>query len=57
MYAEYNTGEKELYDLQKDPFELESRQAAPAYQSIKTDLARRLHALATCAGASCRAHP
>ena len=57
VYAEHNTGEKELYDLQKDPFELQSRQVAPAYQSIKTDLARRLHALVNCAGASCRARP
>ena len=31
MYAEHNTGEKELYDLQKDPFELQSRHNDPAY--------------------------
>ena len=31
MYAEYNTGEQELYDLLKDPFELQSRHNAPAY--------------------------
>ena len=29
MYAEHNTGEKELYDLQKDPFELQSRARPP----------------------------
>ena len=33
MYAEHDTGEKELYDLQKDPFELQSRHDDPAYAS------------------------
>ena len=28
MYAEHNTGEKELYDLQNDPYELQSRHNA-----------------------------
>jgi N-acetylglucosamine-6-sulfatase len=54
MYAEHNTGEKELYDLQKDPFELQSRHNAPAYASIKAQLANRLHQLRNCAGSSCR---
>ena len=29
MYAEHNSGEKELYDLQNDPFELQSRHDSP----------------------------
>ena len=29
MYAEHSTGEKELYDLQNDPFELQSRHRQP----------------------------
>ena len=29
MYAEYDTGEKELYDLQKDPFELRTATTPP----------------------------
>ncbi|OLE36349.1 MAG: hypothetical protein AUG48_07605 [Actinobacteria bacterium 13_1_20CM_3_68_9] len=57
IYAEYNTGERELYDLQKDPFELQSRHADPAYASVEAQLAARLHVLETCAGDSCRAHP
>jgi hypothetical protein len=57
MYAEYQTGEQELYDVNKDPFELQSRHNAPAYASIKAQLANRLHELQTCAGASCRTHP
>jgi N-acetylglucosamine-6-sulfatase len=54
MYAEHNTGEKELYDLQKDPFELQSRQNSSAYNSVQAQLASDLHQLESCAGASCR---
>ncbi len=57
MYAEHNTGEKELYDLQKDPFELQSRHDSPAYASVKAQLAARLHTLQTCSGPTCRVHP
>jgi arylsulfatase A-like enzyme len=57
MYAEHNTGERELYDLNTDPFELLSRHAAPAYASVKSQLATRLHQLQNCAGASCRTSP
>ncbi len=46
MYAEHDTGEEELYDLRKDPFELRSRHNAPAYASVKAQLATRLHELA-----------
>jgi N-acetylglucosamine-6-sulfatase len=56
MYAEHNTGEQELYDLQNDPYELQSRHADPAYAGVKAVLANRLHKLETCAGASCRVH-
>jgi N-acetylglucosamine-6-sulfatase len=57
MYAEHGTGEKELYDLQNDPFELQSRHNAPAYASVKALLAARLDELRNCAGTSCRTHP
>jgi hypothetical protein len=56
MYAEYTNGEKELYDLQRDPFELQSRHASAAYATVKATLANRLHRLETCAGSSCRPH-
>jgi N-acetylglucosamine-6-sulfatase len=48
-----STGEKELYDLLKDPFELQSRQNAPAYASVKSLLAARLDQLRDCAGSDC----
>ncbi|OLE35883.1 MAG: hypothetical protein AUG48_09425 [Actinobacteria bacterium 13_1_20CM_3_68_9] len=57
MYAEHQSGEKELYDLQKDPWELQSRQNNPAYDAVQAQLANRLHQLQNCAGSSCLAHP
>ena len=57
MYAEHSTGETELYDLLKDPFELQSRHNAPAYASVKAQLADDLHQLENCAGPSCRINP
>ncbi len=57
LYAEYDTGERELYDLQTDPDELQSRHDDPAYASIEAELARRLASLRDCAGASCRYTP
>ena len=39
LYAEHGNGEKELYDLVNDPFELHSRHNDPAYASIRGQLA------------------
>ena len=57
LYAEYSTGEKELYDLKNDPYELQSRDRAPAYARTRSQLAARLQQLENCAGASCRVSP
>jgi N-acetylglucosamine-6-sulfatase len=57
LYAEHQNGDRELYDLQKDPYELQSQHANPAYDQIRNALALRLHNLVTCAGATCRARP
>jgi arylsulfatase A-like enzyme len=54
LYAEHKSGAKELYDLQNDPYELQSLHADPTYASVKADLASRLHTLKNCAGSSCR---
>jgi N-acetylglucosamine-6-sulfatase len=56
-YAEYANGDRELYDLRKDPYELQSQHANAAFDSLKASLAARLHALVTCAGATCRTRP
>ena len=56
-YAEYLGGQREFYDLRKDPYELESQHNNPAYGALIGSLSARLHNLVTCAGASCRARP
>jgi arylsulfatase A-like enzyme len=56
MYAEHRTGEKELYDLRNDPFQLVSRHNGPTYANVRARLATELRKLRSCAGASCRLH-
>jgi arylsulfatase A-like enzyme len=52
-YVEYKTGERELYDLTQDPYELTNLVAStPAEQLV--ELATWLAILKSCAGASCR---
>ena len=55
--ATRSNGDRELYDLRKDPEELQSQHANPAYDALKAALATRLHNLVSCAGAACRARP
>jgi arylsulfatase A-like enzyme len=57
LYAEYSTGERELYDLKDDPYELRSRDEAPTYARVRSQLAARLQKLKSCAGTSCRVQP
>lgn len=56
-YVENSTGEIELYDLVKDPFEMQNVHGAPAYAAAERALATRLAALRACAGRSCHARP
>lgn len=53
LYVEYDTGERELYDMQQDPHQLESlsKTAEPA---LLERLAARLQKLKGCRGESCR---
>jgi arylsulfatase A-like enzyme len=53
LYVEYSTGDRELYDLTKDPDELDNRVNDPPYSSIRAELAERLAALEICRGISC----
>jgi N-acetylglucosamine-6-sulfatase len=57
IYAEYSTGERELYDLTRDPFQLQSRHDDPFYDSVEALLADHLDELRNCAGPSCRIPP
>lgn len=44
-YVEYDTGEKELYDLALDPYQLDNRAADPSYAPKVNALSRRLRKL------------
>ena len=57
LYANYGTGEQELYDLRTDPFELQNAANNPAYASVKASLQRLLGGMANCAGRTCRVKP
>jgi hypothetical protein len=41
-FTDYASGERELYDLLNDPYELQSQHNNPAYSGILTDMAARL---------------
>jgi N-acetylglucosamine-6-sulfatase len=57
VYVEYATGERELYDLQNDPHQLQSRHGDRGFERVLLDLRERLARLRVCAGASCRLRP
>lgn len=53
LYAEYATGERQLFDVREDPYELHNL-AATADPALVARLSRRLATLAACSGATCR---
>ena len=53
MYVEYDTGERELYDLRADPYQLQSKPRTGNEQLYST-LGSRLNALRACSGEACR---
>jgi N-acetylglucosamine-6-sulfatase len=54
LYVEYADGERELYDLALDPYELQSVHADPRYAAVRDELAVKLARLRACRGPSCR---
>jgi arylsulfatase A-like enzyme len=54
VYLEHSSGERELYDLQVDPFQLESKHDDPAFAAVQADLAARLARLRDCTGLACQ---
>ncbi|MBN1139968.1 MAG: sulfatase-like hydrolase/transferase, partial [Anaerolineae bacterium] len=54
LYVEYPTGERELYDLHNDPYQLENI-VTTADPALVAELSARLGDLAACSGEDCRA--
>lgn len=53
LYVEYITGEKELYDIKNDPYQLQNL-AAKADKNLLAQFAARLQELQECKAAGCR---
>ena len=53
LYVEYDTGERELYNLRKDPYQL-TNIAQGADKTQLRAFSRQLDALSSCAGPSCQ---
>ena len=54
LYAEYYTGERELYDLADDPMQLTNLAGESVARDIVAVLSARLAVLAGCRGSTCR---
>lgn len=54
VYVEHDGGERELYDLALDPYQLRSVHGQAQYRQLQAELADRLAVLRTCSGATCR---
>jgi arylsulfatase A-like enzyme len=57
IYIRYDNGEEELYNLARDPYQLDSLADDPAYAERKRSLAEALNRLRDCAGEGCRVNP
>jgi N-acetylglucosamine-6-sulfatase len=53
-YTLYANGQSELYDMQRDPFQLRSVVNDPRYRYVRRWLYSQLVPLSVCAGSSCR---
>ena len=56
-YIEYKSGARELYDLERDPHELQNAAGDPAYSKVKAKLSEQLRKLNHCKGSGCRTRP
>lgn len=54
LYVAYRSQTKEMYDLARDPFQLDSVIDDPRYRAARGELRRQLTALKTCRGRECR---
>lgn len=54
LYVEYDTGDRELYDVDADPEQVDNLAASPAAQPVLDALAAQLERLTTCRAAECQ---
>ena len=55
LYVNYRSGNRELYDMRRDPHQLSSRHRATRYRDTRNALRRELNRLDNCRGRTCRA--
>jgi N-acetylglucosamine-6-sulfatase len=53
-YVEWENGERELYDMKADPYQLQSLHTDPDKADLIAQLSSRLSAMKSCSGDSCR---
>jgi N-acetylglucosamine-6-sulfatase len=53
LYTKWSDGSRELYDMSKDPFQLDSLHKNKRYKAVRTFLKKALKKLSRCAGSSC----
>ncbi|MBK5232588.1 MAG: sulfatase [Thermoleophilia bacterium] len=54
-YVEYEAGGAELYDLKRDPFEMNNRIGSARYSAVRAYMKEHLPDVAACKGSGCRA--
>lgn len=54
-YVEYERGGAELYDLKRDPFELNNQVGSARYAAVRTYMKKHLPEVAECKASGCRA--
>lgn len=54
VYLRYDDGFEELYDMVRDPAQLDNVAGDPAYEQVRADYADRLSRLETCVGTTCQ---
>ncbi len=53
-YVEWDGGGKELYDMNADPYQLQSLHTDPDKSDLIAELSSRVSAMKSCSGKSCR---
>jgi N-acetylglucosamine-6-sulfatase len=57
LYVAHRTGERELYDLERDPYQLQNLDGDLRYEDLQLAFGKRLRTLQRCRGSRCRARP